>query len=60
MDQHFTIQRVCTWAAPACTFVFFLGFAIAGYLVPPDPHSSSEETRRSTPTTPIPSGPAWC
>jgi hypothetical protein len=44
MDQHFTIQRVCTWAAPACTFVFFLGFAIADYLVPPDPRSSPEQT----------------
>ena len=44
MDQHFTIQRVCTWAAPACTFVFFLGFAIAGYLVPPDPRSSQQQT----------------
>jgi hypothetical protein len=38
------IQRLCTWAAPACTFVFFLGFAIAHYLVPPRPSASAQQT----------------
>ncbi|WP_344607210.1 hypothetical protein [Sporichthya brevicatena] len=35
---------MCTWAAPACTLVFFGAFAIAGYLVPPSPGASPQET----------------
>ncbi len=46
MVVNATMQRLCTWAAPACTAIFFLGFAISGYLVPPHPSASAEQTAR--------------
>jgi hypothetical protein len=39
-----SMQRLCAWAAPACTLFFFGGFLISGYLFPPDPMRSPEAT----------------
>jgi len=44
MNVNSAVQRVCIWAAPACTAVFFAGFALAGYLVPPSPTRGAQET----------------
>lgn len=44
MNVNANIQRWCIWAAPACTFVFFVGFAISGFLVPPEPTRSAAAT----------------
>lgn len=38
-----TIQRMCTWAAPACTVIFFFGFIVSGFIVPPRPTASAEQ-----------------
>jgi hypothetical protein len=46
MNVNATMQRLCTWTAPACTVIFFLGFAISGYLVPSPPSATAEETAR--------------
>ena len=46
MNVNATMQRLCTWAAPTCMAIFFLGFLISGYVVPSPPSATAEETAR--------------
>lgn len=38
-----TFQRFCAWSGVVCVTLFFLAFALAGFIPPLKPHSSAQE-----------------
>jgi hypothetical protein len=43
MSHQMIFQRVCAWSGVACVTLFFLAFAVAGFIPPLTPHMSAHD-----------------